>query len=109
MFVGIVRRLLSCVVFHREWGFFGPKIEEARACISRMKTVLDHSFSSVVIEAPCASLIAKMKKKERLAKEVGLFVSDIIELCKLFQFSTFLLLDGGDMVAHTILHLRPEV
>ena len=53
-----------------------------------MRLSLKHGFNSLIMKRDCASVLAKMKK-ECHARKVRVFISNIISLCKNFNFYAF--------------------
>ena len=59
-------------------------------------------------EGDCPSLITKLRTKEALVAEIGLFIDQILVLCKDFDFIGFSFVRrGGNTVAHFLQPYNP--
>ncbi|KAJ8434296.1 hypothetical protein Cgig2_009271 [Carnegiea gigantea] len=71
-------------------GFVNLEVEEARACLFGLKQAQEVGFSYLIIEGDCLTLIQSRRSGTIHDNAVGLFISDVLEQVKFFQFFSWI-------------------
>ena len=72
------------------WGFVGFEVEEAKACLFRLKCALDVGIDHLIMEGDYLALVQKLMQRNIQDNCIDFFINDVLLVNKIqFYFVVF--------------------